>query len=673
MPSSPYAELFHAESREHVAAVNRCLLALEATPSAREPVEGVFRAVHTIKGMAASMGYADLAGLAHEMENVLEPLRQGRSAADPELIEQLFRATDVLEAAITAVAGGDADPGPAARVAAMCERLRARTAALTDAPPPPEHAGGAPAMHVELSISPGEPLPGVRAFLALQRARELGEVSRAAPPEAELTADTFAGRLRFVLHTALSPAEVERRLRAVGELAKLDVRPLGSGNGTGAAAADGQATADPPPPAKFAVDRHVRVEATRLDRLMDRVGELMILRDRLLRVAAPHRDPALLEPLEQAGRLIAELRDEVLSIRMVPVGTVFDRFPRLVRDAARALGKQVELVVEGAEIELDRALLDGIADPLVHLLRNAVSHGIETPAERRTAGKPPTGRLRLAARRERTRVLVCVEDDGRGIDRGRVARRAVELGLVEPEVAAELGDDELFRLVTRPGFSTAEAVTDVSGRGVGLDVVATRVRALGGTLDIVSRAGEGTSFVLRLPLSVGIQRTLLVRAGGHTYALPVAHVAETLELVPAAVGTAGGRRIAILRDEPVPLFSLARALGAPAPPASPPTSDAPVPVVLLEIGEQEVALEVEALLGQQEIVVKPFDSPRGTLPVFSGATILSDGAPALILDVASLVRAMSAAEPRAAGTRPGASHASTGPGLRTGARPPSDL
>jgi two-component system chemotaxis sensor kinase CheA len=288
-------------------------------------------------------------------------------------------------------------------------------------------------------------------------------------------------------------------------------------------------------------------------------------------------------------------------------------------------------------------MLDEMGDPLVHLLRNALDHGIESPAERRANGKPETGTLRLSAMRERSRIIIRVEDDGRGIQRDRVLARAVQNGLVARDEAAGLPDEEVYRLLTRPGFSTAETVTDVSGRGVGLDVVATRVRALGGMLEIYSEPGRSTSMTLQLPQTLAIVRALLVRQSGETYALPLTHVGETVHLQPAEVGKVKGRTVAFLRDEVIPLLALKQILRANGSGAG--TGDrgqqngAKRHAVVLEVGEQRIGLEVDALMGQQEIVVKQFDATADTLRLFSGATILSDGRPALILDAGSVLSA----------------------------------
>jgi two-component system chemotaxis sensor kinase CheA len=305
-----------------------------------------------------------------------------------------------------------------------------------------------------------------------------------------------------------------------------------------------------------------------------------------------------------------------------------------VRDAAHALGKQVNFAVDGKEIELDRSMLDEIGDPVVHLLRNAVDHGLELPEQRLAAGKPATGELTLSAVRDRSAVLIRVSDDGRGLDRGKVLRRAMAAGLVDAG-KQELSDDELMRLISRPGFSTAERVTDISGRGVGIDAVMARVRSLGGSVEMRSVPGEGTTVTVRLPLTLAIVRALLARAGEEVYALPLAHVSETVDVDPAMLRTVRGREVLVLRDEVLPLLRLRDVVQHPA-------GRAPVDgqAVVIEAGGRSAALVVDDLAGQQEIVVKQFDGVRGAdggTGVFSGATILGDGAPALIVDVSSLL------------------------------------
>jgi two-component system chemotaxis sensor kinase CheA len=379
--------------------------------------------------------------------------------------------------------------------------------------------------------------------------------------------------------------------------------------------------------------RTIRVELRRLDALTNLAGELLVARGRLTEVANDIAHPALDETLAQASRLISDLHEQIMSSRMVPVGQVFDRFPRLVRDASKSLGKEIALTLVGREIELDRSMLDEIGEPIVHLLRNAADHGIELPEVREKAGKPRVGQLTLTVTRERQMVTMLVRDDGRGIDREKVLARARAEGLVDATVE-RLSNDDLVRIISRPGFSTATSVTDFSGRGVGIDVVFTRVRALGGSVEITSEPGEGTSVMLRLPVTLAIVRALLARVDGEMYALPMTHVRETVELRQAARRRVQGREVMLLRDEVVPLLQFREIVGLPE--ALFVSADGSTQVIVIESNGRRTGLVVDEFAGEQDIVVKGFDGVRDGLALFSGATILADGAPALIVDVTSL-------------------------------------
>jgi two-component system chemotaxis sensor kinase CheA len=475
---------------------------------------------------------------------------------------------------------------------------------------------------VQVTIRPEAPLKGGRAMLAIRKVQTLGTLLRVQPPPAAFESDDFDGRFVFELATAADPADVEKAIRAVGDIERVSI----GGD-------QEQAT----PAETVARSRHIRVDLRRLDTLMDLIGELVTERGRLNDVAArwSTRDPEIDEVAIQISRLSADLQNEIIQARMTPVWQVFDRFPRLVRDVARQLDKQVAFRVEGKEIELDREILDELGDPLVHLLRNAVDHGIEPPAERKRHKKNPEGQIVLAAVRERSSVAISITDDGRGIDRAQILEKAKREGAVGPHVEA-LSDDQLLRVLARPGFTTADEVTNVSGRGVGIDVAMTRIRALGGSIEIRTEPGKGTAFILRLPVTLAIVRALIAAVGHERYALPLTYVAETVEYGTTPLTTMEGRDAIVLRDRVVPLVDLRKLLGtnggASAPPPPPRR-----PVVVLEMGERRAGVVVDGMLSQQEIVVKGFDAPRGTLPVFSGATIMGDGVPALILDAAGLV------------------------------------
>lgn len=630
MELSQYAELFLAESREHLQACNQLLLEWERRPSSGEPVAGLFRAVHTIKGMAATMGYAGVAQLAHRAENLLDALRRGEQAPDQAVLDLLFRTLDRLEQTISAAVRGQPAKPPddlgleLDRVAAgLTERRRSGPLpAVAASPPDVTAAPTGPGRLVRVVLRPDAQLKGARATVVLGRAARLGTVAEVQPPPHSFESEEFDGRFSFTLGSERAADDIAAELRAAGDVAAVEV------------------TAAPSKPEGMVErrrgdvgrGRHVRVDIRHLDALMNLAGELAIGRGRLAGLAAQREDPELDEAQSAIGRLTGELQEVVVEARLTPVWQLFDRFPRLVRDLSRELQKEVAFRVEGKDIELDRAILDEIGDALVHLLRNAVDHGIEPPEERRRRGKPREGNLLLAAVRERNSVAIQVSDDGRGIDREAVLEMAKREGLVDRH-AETLPDDLVLRLVSRPGFTTAGSVSEVSGRGVGIDAVLTRLRGVGGSLELRSSPGAGTAFTMRLPVTLVVLRALLAQVGDERYALPLTHVAETLELDAAAVTSVGGGDAVILRDRVLPLVHLDRLLSVTRTNGTPPRR----PVIVLEVGDRRTGIVVDAVVGQQEIVVKGFTAPRGTLRVFSGATVLGDGTPALILDAGGLV------------------------------------
>lgn len=627
MEISRYTELFLSEAREHISSINRLLLGLERRPQDRAAVDELFRAAHTLKGMAGAMGYGATAELSHGLEHLLEALRAGTLAVDAAVVDLLLEAADALERSVEREAGGAADVADAA----LLERLQSRSAmeagpAEPDAPDSARAAeeGSGPAAQVVVRFDPSAPLPAVRAVMALRVARDLGTVSAVLPDEAQLMAGELDGSLSFALRTSASPEVVRAAIEAVGEVAGVEVRG---------------ATAAPAAEARGAI---VRVRQARLDALVDQLGELVIARDRLERAAGLVDDAELEESVAALTRLIGGLREDVMRLRAVAVGEVFDRFPRLVRDAARALDKRVALEMEGQEEELDRSLLNELGDLLVHLLRNAVDHGIESPEERRAAGKPESGMIRLTARRRRSAVVVRVEDDGRGLRRERIERAAVERGLLTAEQAAALSPSEVWGLISMPGFSTAERVTDVSGRGVGLDVVSARVQALGGSVEVQSEPGRGTTFEIRLPLTLAITRVLLAGAADEVYALPVAAVVEVCEFLDGEVERTGENEYLSRGGARLRLVRLDRLVEPPRSAHSP--SDAPTPAIVVEGSDGPVTLAVDVLLGQREAVVKPFDATLQMKQLFSGAMLLSDGHPCLILEPSRLASSGADAE-----------------------------
>ncbi len=641
MDLSQYAELFLAEAREHLSACNQLLLEWERNPTNPGPVGGLFRAVHTVKGMAATMGYAGVTDVAHRIESLLDLFRRSAHPASEEVLQLLFRARDALHQAVElSVEGRERElalaeiiaelDAAAGRVASAAPGGRVSSLPTPPTPFTPEPPGGPAAAPpqgrlVRVVLRSEAPLKGGRALLVLRKAQSLGAVYGVTPSPPELEADDFDGSLAFRLESSAPAEQVEATLRAAGDVEQVSV------GGAEVPGPPREAASGAVETGEVVRSRHTRVDRRRLDALMDLIGELVTARGRLSELAAERRDPAVDDVAIQISRLSSDLQTEIIQARMTPVWQLFDRFPRLIRDLARELGKQVAFRVEGKDIELDRAILDELGDPLLHLLRNAVDHGIETAAERRRQGKGPEGEVVLAAVREHSSVAISVADDGRGIDRTRILERARRDGVVEARAEA-LSDDQLLRVLARPGFSTAERVTSVSGRGVGVDVALTRMRALGGSIELHSELGKGSTFVLRLPVTLAIVRALIAGVGRERYALPLTYVSETVELGTAATTTVEGREAIVLRDRVVPLVHLRELLGVAGeiPPAR-------RPIIVVEMGGRRAGVVVDGMLGQQEIVVKGFDAPQGTLPVFSGATIMGDGIPTLILDAGGLL------------------------------------
>ena len=668
MDSAQYAELFLTESREHVSAINHSLLALERGAGGDEPVGAIFRGVHTIKGMSATMGYTAVASLSHELETLLDLVRKGGRTVDARLMDLLFRAADLLERAIESAVSGVA----AVDVAPMVAQLQAEASrsgtptysslavtsefpigmtsefqipvtsefpiATADAWTAPVPQG--PGLLVRVRLIAGTPLKGVRAFLVVEAAKKLGTVGTVSPAIEQLQADEFENDFAFRLTTELTEDDVIAALRRAGDVDEVRAGESAAAPAAVSAAPTNGNGASAVTPANgnggngaggIRQQRSVRIDLRRLDNLMNLIGELVITRGRLMQLTSPIDDPALAETVAQTSRLVADLQDEIMTSRMVPVWQVFDRFPRLVRDAARSVGKPVEFTIEGKDVELDRSMLDEVGDPIVHLLRNAIDHGLEAPDVRRANGKPESGRLTLSAVRDRSAVAIRVTDDGRGIDRAKVLTRAREQGLVDAG-KTELSDEELFRIISQAGFSTADKVTDLSGRGVGIDAVHNRVRALGGSVDMRTSPGQGTTVTLRLPLTLAIVRSLLARLGDETYAIPMTHVSETVELHPQILHTLKGREVLMIREDVLPVIRLRQLLRYDGE-----ETRGLEQVVVVEMAERRAALVVDALIGQQEIVVKQFDGVQNGLTLFGGATILGDGAPALIIDVSSLL------------------------------------
>ncbi|MGD8278515.1 MAG: chemotaxis protein CheW [Gemmatimonadota bacterium] len=592
MPSERFLDLYRAECRDCLRRLTGNALALErGEPGA---LEEAFRAAHTLKGMAAAMGHREVADTAHGVEDRLAELRESERGVDGVLIDELLQRADSMEAALAAdaVAANGASPDP--------EMSGAENGPWTPSPPIVDGAGAV----VSARLRPETPLPAARALALAGAARRTGDVLAVRP---EQPGDGFDGILHVYFGSGDAAAALAAQWREDRDITAVHV---GTGNG--------RPEGTPSLARKGSPGRTIRVDRERLDRLAEGIAELAVHFAMSDRGAAGNGR-------ERASAVVAALQRTILELRTVPVGVVHDRAARVVRDAARAVGKEVDLEFGGGEIELDQVVLDAVTDPLMHILRNAVDHGIETADARESAGKGRRGRIRLEAERERTSVRITVSDDGGGVDADRVLAKAASLGIA----ATDSRDETLLRLMMQPGFTTATAVSDVSGRGVGLDAVGAQVRGLGGALDMTSVAGAGTTFTLRVPFTLAIVPGLRVRVANDEYAMPLTHVAEVASLGPDLVGRDGEREYVRVRGVPVPLVRLRRVLGEEA------SGDEPAAVVA-ELGERRIALAVDEVLEHEPIVVKSFDAPAGAPPIFTGATVRPDGRPVLLIDPMSV-------------------------------------
>ena len=612
--------LFLAEGRDLLNRVDAGLSELERSPEAQASLDAVFRALHSLKGMSATVGLGDAAAALHAGETLLAAARAQGVLPLPQ-VRLLLSLGDALRGALDAAEQGTQAPDALANITRQLDAIvplsgRSAPRPRRDAARLVQHAttvDGA-RWRVDIRIATDAAIPSARATVVVRRLSRVAPVLSVTPDVETQADDDWDRNLTVWLAGDVEPAVIEATVRGAGDVAECVV------------AREVTAVAHA---ADAAPVRTVRIPEQRLDDLLDLVGELVIVRDRLRRTFGTAADDEGQRALEEASRLVVQLRDAILTSRMVPLSEVFDRFPRHVRETAHQLGKEVDLVLEGRELEVDRSLLDELSDPLLHLLRNAVDHGLERPGERRATGKDARGRLVVRAVRDGSMVAVTVADDGRGVDRARVAATASGQGVVGAEAMAE-DDHGLLQLLARPGLTTAFEVTALSGRGVGMDAVLTRVQGLGGRLDLATAAGAGTAVTIRLPLSVALLRALLVQVAGETYAIPLALVHATHLASPFRDGARPLPRIITIDGERLRSVSLRSHLGLPD------ADDVSGHLVVLEGAAGRVALHVDACMAQQEIVVKPLQRVRGAASMFSGGTILPDGTPSLILDINTL-------------------------------------
>lgn len=641
--TAQYKDLFISEAQDHLHLMNESFLELERATAEGAEVRGTgpaleqaLRSAHTLKGMAGAMGYGDMARLAHAAEDVLDAVRHGTLALAAEHVALCFASVDVLEAALrAAVADGPTPPE-------VPELMRTLAALLPSSPAAPEAPAHPPdalpetgyTYAVRVTLSADCQLRSLRAQMVLQRLEKLGRIVATSPRREDLVAERFALDFAVALETGAPAQAVQAAAESVAEVAAASADPPGAEAPQLAPAAAAPPATAPAPRSAAEAPRSVRISVRQLDRLLNLIGELVITRGRLAKVSTKLGDAPLAEALEKQGLVVADLQAAVLAARLVPVQQVFDRFPRMVRDLLVAEGKEAEFAVSGRDVEADRMLLERLGDVIVHLLRNAIDHGLEPPDVRERQGKPRRGMLRLAAYREREMLVVETADDGRGISPDRVAETAVARGIISAEAAAALSQSERLMLICDPNFSTAEQVTDVSGRGVGLAAVRRQVEALRGELEISSEPGVGTRFRLRLPLTLTIIRALLVGAGGETYAVPFDYIDRIRDVGPGACVLTSTGDLLTPEGDRMPAYSLRGLLGVPA--AAEAARNARGAYALIASRGMPVALLLDEVLGKEEIVVKPLPPMLQGIPGLAGATIVGAGDVVLILDVPQL-------------------------------------
>jgi two-component system, chemotaxis family, sensor kinase CheA len=661
-------DLFLEDVDERLQTLEAGILTLEraADPDA---LSAVFRVAHTLKAVAGTIGHHRMSELTHVLETLFDAVRAGNLTLTRDLTDELLTTVDTLKALrdeVVSLRPSDVDvQAGVARLRALIRNESAptqpsdtATAALPRLTPEQlaqvdrYRAEGYTILEVEVFTNPQVFAPAARLFQAALALLEAGKVIAQQPELDNLSEDD---RRLWTILAASGVADVETLLAGIADLAGANVRSFQATSAPMAMAvpapieqsdrkAAGMAVpADSSGGPGHAPDKTVRISVERLDTLMGLVGELVTERTRLLQLeAALHEQygkqgavSALSETSNHLGRVVDQLQDEVMRARMLPISHLFEKFPRLVRDVARAVGKQAELVIEGEATELDRSIIDAIGDSLMHLLRNAVDHGIEPPDERLAGGKPAAGVVRLTAAHAHGQIVITVEDDGRGIDPDRIRQVAVSRGVLTEEEASRLNDDEAIDLIFRPNFSTAAQVTEVSGRGVGMDVVRANVERLSGSVVVESIPGHGTTFGITLPLTLAIVSAMLVRLGDAVYAIPLASITGSQYLSEATISTVKGRPAMYWRDSTLPLLDLHHFLAHPR--LANRLPDAKPAAVTVAWGKLQAGLVVDKIIGKQDIVVKVLSPIIGKAPGISGGAILGDGRIALILDVAGLI------------------------------------
>lgn len=685
MDVSQYLEVFIEESKDHLQSCNEQLLLLEKDPENLAIVNEIFRSAHTLKGMSATMGYEDLASLTHQMENVLDAIRNKKIKVNPSILDVVFQAVDDLEQMVFSIAeGGDGKRN----VVQVVEKLKkiengediSKESVATVKAVPTERTNkiiyddfertviqqskeqGFESFEITVSLREDCLLKAARVFMVFEILEQVGEVIKSTPSVELLEEEQFDQQFCVTIVSKEPSEDLQKRVMKVSEVENVEIKVLELSNET--LVNQGDIGAEQEIAAAIAVDvpeskvnetvevnkdeevkkpvptkgagvnnKTIRVNIERLDILMNLFEELVIDRGRLEQISHDLNNSELHETVERMSRVSNDLQNIILTMRMVPVETVFNRFPRMVRQLARDLNKKIDLQIVGAETELDRTVIDEIGDPLVHLLRNALDHGIETPEVRRKNGKPEEGKVILKAFHSGNHVFIEIEDDGAGISREKVLRKAISRGIVTEQSASTLTNKQVYELIFSSGFSTAEVISDVSGRGVGLDVVKNTIESLGGSITIDSKEGNGSIFSIQLPLTLSIISVMLVEIQKEKFAIPLSSIIETAIIKKQDILNAHNQKVIDFRGKVVPLVFLKDIFEVPLTKVE----DEFFSVVIVRKGEKMAGLIVDSFIGQQEIVLKSLGNYLNSVFAISGATILGDGQVALIIDCNALI------------------------------------
>ncbi|PYZ93126.1 chemotaxis protein CheA [Salipaludibacillus keqinensis] len=677
MDKNQYLDMFIDESTEHLQAMNDHLLKLENQPGDYSIIDEVFRSAHTLKGMSATMGYEDLASLTHQMENVLDAIRNDKLKATSDLLDVVFESVDHLEAMVQDIANGGEGKRDVTEVVAKLEKIEkgdfSEEIAATKEADQKTHGNqnsyddfeltvlsqsteqGFHAYSINISLRADVILKAARVFMVFEVLEQIGEVIKSTPTVDQLEEENFDLAFSVTIVTKEAENDVQARIMKVSEIdtvevQRIDVEEMTKEQGTSLQESaneekvllsekqtqrnnkeNGTEKEEKP---SSSPNKTIRVNIERLDSLMNLFEELVIDRGRLEQISRDLKSSELTETVEHMSRISGDLQSIILNMRMVPIEQVFNRFPRMVRALAKDLNKIVHLEIIGAETELDRTVIDEIGDPLVHLLRNSIDHGVETPEKRKQAGKREESTITLKAYHSGNHVFIEVSDDGAGINRDKVLQKAINSGVVSSENGATLSDKQVYELLFSSGLSTADEISDISGRGVGLDVVKNKIESLGGNVSVHSSPNVGTTFSIQLPLTLSIISVMLVEVQEEIYAVPLSSIIETAIIKKEDIMAAHNQKVIDFRGSVVPLINLTDFFDVP---VSKEENDY-YSIVIVRKGEKMAALVVNSFIGQQEIVLKSLGNYLTNVFAISGATILGNGQVALIVDCNSLIK-----------------------------------